>query len=111
MMLPGLNPKQLEKAMKRMGIKQEEIDAKKVIIKCEDKELVINNPQVLKVNMMGQESLQITGNIEERELEKFTEEDVKTIMDQVKCSKEEAREALEDSDGDLAAAILALKSQ
>lgn len=111
MMLPGLNPKQLEKAMKRMGIKQEEIDARVVIIKCEDKELVINNPQVLKVNMMGQESLQITGDIEERESEKFTEEDVKTIMNQAKCSKEEAKEALKDSDGDLAAAILTLKSQ
>ena len=110
-MLPGMNPKQLEKAMKRMGIKQEEIDAREVIIKCEDKELVINNPQVSKINAMGQESLQIIGDIEERELKKFTEEDVKTVVNQVNCSEEKAREALENSDGDLAAAILALKSQ
>lgn len=110
-MLPGMNPKQLEKAMKRMGIKQEEIDAREVIIKCEDKELVINNPQVSKINAMGQESLQIIGDIEERELKKFTEEDVKTVVNQVNCSEEKVREALENSDGDLAAAILALKSQ
>lgn len=106
-----MNPKQLEKAMKRMGIKQEEIDAREVIIKCEDKELVINNPQVSKINAMGQESLQIIGDIEERELKKFTEEDVKTVVNQVNCSEEKVREALENSDGDLAAAILALKSQ
>ncbi len=51
-----INPKQLEKAMKQMGVKSEEIPADEVIIKSQDKEIVISNPQVQKVNMMGQES-------------------------------------------------------
>ena len=40
-MFPGLNPRELEKAMKKLGVKQEEIDATEVIIKTEDKEIVI----------------------------------------------------------------------
>lgn len=108
-MFPKINPKQLEKAMKRMGVKQEEINATEVIIKTTDKELVIKDPHVAKVNMMGQESLQITGSIEERELKSYKEEDVKTVVEQANCSEEEAREALEKSKGDLAEAILSLK--
>ncbi|MFH1210897.1 MAG: nascent polypeptide-associated complex protein [archaeon] len=107
-MLPGINPKQLEKAMKKMGIKQEEIEATQVIIKTPDKELIINNPHVLKVDMMGQESLQISGDIQERDIQKYTEEDVKTVMEQAKCKREEAVESLEKNDGDIAAAILEL---
>jgi len=107
-MFPGINPKQLEKAMKQMGVKQETIEATQVIIKTEGKELVINNPQVMKVNMMGQESLQITGDIEERELKKYTEEDVKTVMEKANCTDKEARESLEKNEGDIAAAILQL---
>ena len=53
-MFPGMNPREVQKAMKRMGIKQEEIDAELVIIKTADKDLVIKNPHVTKVNMMGQ---------------------------------------------------------
>ncbi len=108
-MLPNINPKQLQKAMKRMGVKQEEIEATEVIIKTPDKELVIRDPHVAKVNMMGQESIQITGSIEERELKPYTEEDVKTVAEQAGCSEEEAKEALEKSKGDLAEAILSLK--
>ena len=51
--------------MKQMGIKQESLDAEKVTIKTRDKNLVIENPNVVKVNMMGQETFQITGEIRE----------------------------------------------
>jgi len=58
---------------------------------------------------MGQESLQISGDIEEIEAEKFTKDDVKTVVDKANCSENEAREALEKSNGDLAEAILSLQ--
>lgn len=109
-MFPGVNPKQLKQAMKKMGVKQEEIEAEEVIIKTKDKEILIRNPQVSKVKMMGQESIQITGDIEERSLEKFNEDDVKTVMEQTNCSEEEAKESLESKGGDLAAAILDLNN-
>ena len=107
-MFPNINQKQMEKMMHKMGVKQEEIEAEEVIIKCADKQIRITNPKVIKVNMMGQESLQITGDMEEKELEKFSEEDVKTVMEQANCTEKEAKEALEET-GDLAEAILKLK--
>ena len=55
---------------------------------------------------MGQETLQITGKIEEL----INEDDIKTVMEQAECSKEEAVKALKDNNGDLAAAILSLKN-
>jgi nascent polypeptide-associated complex subunit alpha len=106
-MFPNVNPKQLEKAMKKLGVKQEDIEASEVLIKTKDKDIVIRNPNVIKVNMMGQETFQITGDIEEQEKELFNEEDIKTVMEQTNCSKEEAIEALE-KEKDLAAAILSL---
>ena len=107
-MLPGINPAQMKQAMKRMGIKQEELQADEIIIKG-PKSYIIKNPEVLKVNMMGQESLQITGKLEEYEEEKITEEDIETVMEKADASKAEAKKALEDNDGDIAAAILSLK--
>ncbi len=41
-----INPKQLEKMARKMGIQTQEIPAEEVIIKMKDKELVISNPQV-----------------------------------------------------------------
>lgn len=100
----------MKAAMKKMGIKQEEINASEVIIKAEGKEIVISSPNVVKVNMMGQTSFQISGDLEEREAKaEITEEDVKTVSEQAGVSEEDARKALEDAGGDLAAAILSLK--
>lgn len=110
-MIPGINPRKLQQVMKQMGVKQEEIDAEEVVIKCSDKELIIRNPNVQKVNMMGQESLQITGDIEERNLEeneKFTDDDVKIVIEQTNCSEKKAREFLEKNNGDIAKTILEL---
>lgn len=102
----NINPKQLEQAMKKLGVKQEKIDAYEVVIKTKDKNLVIRDPEVMKVNMMGSESLQITGSIEEEK--NITEDDVNTVASQANVSKEKARQALEKNNGDLAAAILEL---
>ena len=106
-MFPGLNPKDLQKAMKKMGIKQEEIEATEVIIKTTSKDLIIKNPKVTRINMMGQESLQVTGEIEESS--GISDDDIKTVAEQAGVSKEKAIAALEKNNGDLAAAILELK--
>ncbi len=103
-----INPKQIEQAMKKMGIKSEEIIAEEVVIKTPEKDLVISNPQVTRINMGGQESLQITGEIVERYRSKFSEDDIKIIIEQTGVTKQEAAKALEET-GDIAAAILKLK--
>ena len=112
-MFPGMNPREMQKAMKRLGFRQEEIDAEEVIIKTPSKDLVIKNPQVSKVNMMGQETFQIVGDITEVEKgakTEINEDDIETVMGQTGCSREEALEALKQSNGNLAEAILKLQN-
>src|SRR3989338_4004484 len=99
-MFPGMNKKMIEQAMKSLNVKQEEIDADEVIIKG-SKSLVIKDPKVVKMEIMGQETFQITGKIEEL----INDEDVKTVMDQANCSREKAIKALNENNGDLALAI------
>lgn len=114
-MFPGMNPRDMKMAMKRLGIQQQEIDAKEVIIRLEDREIVISNPSVSKVNMMGQETYQISGQEEERSLTSeakgvdISDEDVETVMEQTGADQDEAYKAIEEFDGDLAKAIMKLK--
>ena len=110
-MLPGMNPREMQKVMKRLGIKQEEIDAELVIIKTADKDFVIKNPHVSKVNMMGQETFQVVGDITEVDKVEINEDDMATVMEQTNCTKEEALEALQNSNGNLAEAILKLQDK
>ncbi len=96
-MIPGINPREMQKAMKRLGIKQEEIDANEVIIKTSDKEIVIQSPQVSKVNMMGQETFQVVGQAEEHLISsepEIKQDDIKTVMSQTGATEEEAKEAI-----------------
>jgi len=107
----NLNNRQIQGAMKRMGIAQTEIAAKEVTIRLENSEIIITEPQVLKVNMMGQQTYQITGNAVERILStepEINDEDVKTVMEQTGVTKEEALSAIKDAKGNLAEAILQL---
>ena len=113
-MIPGMNPRDVQRAMKKLGIKQEEIAAREVIIRTDDKEIVIANPQVSKVNMMGQETYQIVGEAEERTISseaKISEDDIKTVMEQAGVTEEKAREAIENNDHDLAKSIISLRNQ
>ena len=113
-MIPGMNPRDMQRAMKRLGIKQEEIDAREVIIRTNDKEIIIQNPQVSKVNMMGQETFQVIGQPEEHPISsepEINEDDIKTVMQQTGATEEKAKEAIEKNNHDLAKAIMALKGE
>jgi len=99
----------MKQAMKKMGIAQQEIDATEVIIRTADKEIVITEPEVSKINMMGQQTYQIVGNEHEREIDStpdINEEDIKTVSEQAGVSMDEAKEALLKSKGDIAQAIM-----
>ena len=115
----GVNPKQMERMMRQMGVKVEEIeDVSKVVIFSGKGEIVITNPQVTKTKIMGQVMYQVTGEesasgtspAKEAEAEKqaFSEEDVALVADQAKTTKEKARKALAESKGDIAEAIISL---
>ncbi len=111
-MFPGMNPRDVQRAMKQLGVKQVEIPATEVIIRTADKDIIIHEPSVQKVNMMGQESFQISGEVEEQahsSAPEISEEDVKTVMEQAGVDRSAALEAIEAAEGDLAQAIMELK--
>ena len=114
-MLPGINPKQMQQAMKKMGLKQEDIEAIAVVIRTKKEDMIIRNPSVQKVDMMGQISYQVSGTEEHRALEEeepeITEEDIKTVAEQTGVTKEKAEKALKENKGDLAAAIISLQKE
>ena len=99
-----MNPKQMQNLMKQLNVKQERIDASEVIIKGK-KNYIIRNPEVSKVNMMGQEILQVSGKLEDY----INEEDIKLVMEQANVSREEAIKALQKNNNDIASSILSLK--
>ncbi len=96
--------------MKQMGMQMSHIDAEEVIIKTSDKEIVISNPEVSKVNVMGKETFQITGEISERSREEISDEDVEMVAEQAGVSSEEAKAMLEETK-DIAEAIVKLKKE
>ena len=109
-MFGGINPKQMQSMMKKMGMSQEEIDASRVIIeKTDGSKTIIENPSVTKIKMQGQETFQIAGQISEEGAElEISEEDIQTVIEKTSCSKEQAKETLEKNQGDLAETILEL---
>jgi len=118
-MIPGgrINPRQMKQAMKRLGIKAEEIeDVVEVIIRTPAREYVISEPAVTKMEVQGQTTFQILGEYQLRERSSgeegasVPEEDIVLVMEQTGCSKEEAIKALQESDGQPAEAILKILS-
>ena len=112
-MFPGMgkmNPKQMQAMMKQFGIKSEELPAEKVIIEAKGKRIVIENPQINVVEMQGQKTYTVSG-VEKMEAGTpgIPEEDIAMVAEQAKVSKEKARKAIEETEGDIAAAIEKLK--
>jgi nascent polypeptide-associated complex subunit alpha len=107
-MFGAMSSRQMEKMMKQMGIKSENIAAEEVVIKAKNKEIIISNPQVTKINMSGQDTFQVVGEVSEKAVSKITDEDVKMVAEQTGKSEEEARKVLEETN-DIAEAILKLK--
>ncbi|MFW9849059.1 MAG: nascent polypeptide-associated complex protein [Candidatus Thorarchaeota archaeon] len=121
----GMSPKQMARMMKKMGIEQSDLKGvKEVIIRFDDKEWVISNPQVGLIKQAGTESYQVSGIKTERALTENTQidedttpepeieipiEDAALVAGQTGTDIETATQALKDTKGDLAAAILKLR--
>ena len=110
----------MEQMMKQMGIDVEDIDAEEVIIRTSEHDLVFTDAEVTKMDARGQETYQIIGSPEEREAGSagsadaedaggsdagIPDDDVEIVAMRTGSSEEQAREALEANDGDLAAAV------
>ena len=107
-MIPEMNPKQLEQMLKQLGMKMENIQSTQVVIKTDDGDITINDPQVVKTTMKGQIVYQVSGNTSEAA---FTEEDVKLVMEQTGIQdRKKVEQALKESSGEVVEAIMKLKS-
>lgn len=116
-MLPGagMNPKQLkqmQRSMKKMGMDMKDVKGvTEVVLKFKDKEILIKNPKVNLMDFMGQKTYQISGKTKERKLEtelEIPDDDVEMVSNQAGVTKEEALQALKETGGDLAEAIMRL---
>jgi nascent polypeptide-associated complex subunit alpha len=97
--------------MERMGINMKEIpNVQEVVIRTTDREMRIKNPSVSEVNAQGNRVFQVAGDVEEVEVERktYNEEDILLVQQQTGASRERAIAALEESDGEVARAILKL---
>ncbi|MBI4149123.1 nascent polypeptide-associated complex protein [Candidatus Woesearchaeota archaeon] len=102
----------MQQLMRKMGVQQNDIEAQEVIIRTADKEIIIHNPSVAKVSMMGQQTYQVSGQEEVRERSsapEISEEDVQAVVEQTGADADSARRAIEKHNGDLAEAILELQ--
>ena len=105
----GMNPKNMGRMMKQMGIKNEDIPATKVIIETDGKKLVFDNPQVQLMEMQGQKTYTISGS--QHEETSIPEDDIKLVAEQTSVSEEDAKKALKESNGDIAEAISRLNEK
>ncbi|MGM0509901.1 MAG: nascent polypeptide-associated complex protein [Thermoplasmatota archaeon] len=113
MMPGGGNPRQMKRMMKKMGMETDDIDATRVIIETPEKKLVFDDPDVVNMNIQGQNMYQVVGEPREEALEGevlIPDEDVKMVAERAGVSEEEAKEALKEADGELAEAIINLTS-
>jgi nascent polypeptide-associated complex subunit alpha len=121
----GINPKQLQKQMRSMGIDVQDIeDVKQVIIRTATKEIVFNDAQVTVMDARGMKSYQVVGTPEERPIQQaaigaqspeapqapveIPDADIMLVAQQAKVSRDVAKKALEEAKGDLAEAIMKL---
>ena len=116
-----MNPREQRRMMQRMGMNMDSVpDVEQVIIKTGSKDITIEQPEVAILEMQGQKIFQVIGGkVTEKAPERtvpsasvvsVSEADVQLVADQTGKSVDEARNALEECEGDLAKAILLLQS-
>ncbi|MFC6872248.1 nascent polypeptide-associated complex protein [Halobellus marinus] len=123
----GMNPRKMKQMMKQMGIDVDELDAEEVIIRTADEELVFSDAQVTRMDAQGQQTYQVVGDPDSRELETddgdesddapaieegddgIPADDIELVANQAGVDADTAREALEANDGRLADAIADLE--
>ncbi|MEM3607378.1 MAG: nascent polypeptide-associated complex protein [Candidatus Bathyarchaeia archaeon] len=104
----------MTRLMRRMGVELENLEGvEEVLIKHPSRSIVIRKPEVSVMRVGGQRIFQITGEVSEAPAEalELDEGDVEIVAERSGVTMEEAREALRLAGGDLAKAILSLKSR
>jgi len=121
-----LSPRELRRLQSKMlqGLDLKNYGvANEVIINFNDKKIIIKSPSITSLKLEGEQVFQIIGGeiseektefpLEEKEevVLEIKEDDVILVAQQANVSMEEAKKALQETNGDLAKAILLLKSR
>lgn len=111
--MPNIDPRTMKNLMAKMGIKSSEIEAERVIIETKEAKIVIENPQVTKIEAQGMVSFQVSGDVTESAREtpsaSITEEDINMVSEKTGITdKELIRGKLAENNGDIAQTILDL---
>ena len=105
----------MRRMMDKMGLDMTEIpNVQEVIIKTDKKEIIIAKPSVTEMKAKDNSIFQVVADsYEEKELENpiFSDQDIELVSQQAGVDKEQAINALNESEGDLARAILLLTSK
>jgi len=119
----GMSPKKMKGMLKNMGINIEELEnVVEVVVRLPDREIVISNASVAIMDAHGQRSYQISGDESERDLSagapqaaepalEIPDSDVTLVSAQTGAGPDQARAALLEAGGDLAAAIMKLSAK
>jgi len=108
-----INPREANRMMQRMGMQVQQLDeVTKVIMETPTKRIILDNPEVATVTVQGQTVYQVGGGtMREEGIGGGSDEDVKLVASQAGVSADEAANALRQSNGDLAQAIILLKQK
>ncbi len=104
--------REMRRMLDKMGLDMKPMDnVEEVIIKTDRKELYLIKPQIIEMKGKDNTIFQVVAtDIEEkqREVPSFKEEDIILVMQQASVSREKAIQALTETKGDMAQAILNL---
>jgi len=117
--LRRISSRDARRMMQRMGLNMTALpDVQEVVVRTSTKEIIIENPEVSVLDLQGQKIFQVAGGeitekAAEREARKVSipDEDVQLVAQQANVGLDKARAALEETNGDLAQAILLLSQR
>ncbi len=123
-MMPGrMNSREVRRMMAQMGIKSTDMtDVTRIVMEADQKNYVIDDPQVTVIEAQGEKYFQITGKMVEKskqasaapakaQAQSFSDEDIKMVMDAAGVDRTKATEALKKADGEVAKAIVDLSPE
>ncbi len=113
MMRRKISPREQNRMLQRMGLQVQQLDdVERVIMETPSRRIIIDKPEVATVTVQGQTVYQVGGgSIREEGIGGASLDDARLVAAQAGVSQEEAMEALRQSGGDLAQAIVLLKKK
>jgi nascent polypeptide-associated complex subunit alpha len=108
-----MDNRQARRMMERMGLNMNEVkDVKEVVIYTSEKEIHLDKASVFEIKAKDTRVFQVTADtVTEKAVTppKYTEDDVSLVMTSANASREKAIATLDETNGDIALAILRLK--